>query len=412
MTDSELFRREALERLIRTDGESAISVTQPVGGSILAMGAAVFVLVGLGFCLWMDYRPRTAVSGSLVPSLGQIDISAPRDSLAQTIAVREGAHVAKGDELVRLVDPTAQQSGTRSADFKRNNFIQQQDALNSIAQVSLLGIEKETESRQAEVAAKTRQLGLMKQEVKQRQEQVAIEEQVLKQFLELSNKNYVSKVQVSQQRVSVLSQRSSLTSLEQQIAVAQGDLVQLNSSLAQLAVDKQRALYQQGKDLGELQLSGAEALDQADFSLQAPVSGIVTSRLIDPGQAVKSGQPLLSIVPDGSKMQARLLVPSSSVRNASVGSDVALRISSSPYQVFGLGKGTIISISKSALPAGAGKSSGEQDSEAYYAAWVEISSQEKKDMLSSGTSVQADILGAPRPVYSFIFEPLRRWSSD
>lgn len=412
MTDSELFRREALERLVRTDGESSISVAQPVGGSIVALGAAAFVLFGLGFCLWMDYRPRTSVSGSLVPSLGQIDISAPRDSLAQTIVVREGAHVSKGAELVRLVDPTAQQSGTRSADFKRNNFVQQQDALNSIARVSLIGIEKEIESRNAEVAAKARQLRLMKEEVKHRQEQVAIEGQVLQQFLELSDENYVSKVQVSQQRVSVLSQRSSLTALEQQIAVAQGDLVQLKSALAQLAVDKERALYQQGKDLGELQLSGADALDQADFSLQAPVAGIVTSRLIEPGQAVKSGQALLSIVPDGSKMQARLLVPSSAVRNALVGSDVALRISSSPYQVFGLGRGKIISISKSALPADAGGNDGEERGESYYAAWVEISSQEQRDLLSSGTSVQADILGSPRPLYSFIFEPLRRWAVE
>lgn len=82
------------------------------------------------------------------------------------------------------------------------------------------------------------------------------------------------------------------------------------------------------------------------MSLTAPVAGLVASRLVEVGQAVQPGQPMLSLLPEGSQLRAQLLVPSAAIGFVKKGDQVLLRYKAHPYQKFGSHIGRVIRVSR------------------------------------------------------------------
>ena len=62
-----------------------------------------------------------------------------------------------------------------------------------------------------------------------------------------------------------------------------------------------------------LEQERVETRARGELVLTAPVDGVVSAQLARPGQAVQAGQPLLSLLPDDSPLQAELLVPSRAI---------------------------------------------------------------------------------------------------
>ena len=129
---------------------------------------------------------------------------------------------------------------------------------------------------------------------------------------------------------------------------------------------------------------------------------------IEPGQAVQVGQPLMSLLPDGSQLQAQLLVPSAAVGFIEPGDRVLLRYQAYPYQKFGHHGGKVIRVSRSAITP---TSENGQGTEPYYRVLVALDRQSitaygKSEPLRPGMRLDADILGERRKLYEWVLEPL------
>jgi membrane fusion protein len=130
------------------------------------------------------------------------------------------------------------------------------------------------------------------------------------------------------------------------------------------------------------------------------------------GQTIDLNKPLATIAPSGSKLQANLFAKSRSVGFIKPGAKVLLRYQAFPYQKFGHHKGTVSSISRTAL------SSSEfstfihsTDGEPLYRIVVDLDSQYisaygEKYSLHAGMMVDADILLEKRNLYEWILEPI------
>lgn len=145
-----------------------------------------------------------------------------------------------------------------------------------------------------------------------------------------------------------------------------------------------------------------------ELLLRAPVTGLVANRLVEAGQAVQPGQPILSLLPQGSELRAQLLVPSSAVGFVKSGDRVLLRYQAYPYQKFGAHEGTVIRISRSAL-AGSQKDGDAQQS--LYRVLVSLDQQGvlaygTMEPLRPGMQLEADIMGERRKLYEWLLEPL------
>jgi membrane fusion protein len=203
-----------------------------------------------------------------------------------------------------------------------------------------------------------------------------------------------------------------------------GDLNDAEYKLATLDADTKNqvdALKAKISDIDE-KLAAAEA--HGSIVIRAPGAGVITDIVAKPGQVVKAGAPMLTIVPGGAdrhaEMQVVLLAPSSAIGFVHTGQRVLLRYSAFPYQKFGEQPGTVISVARAALDAeqakalaGAGPAL-EKDT-AYYRVivapdrqFVDVGGERRS--LPANMRVDAFALLDRRPLYQWILEPLHAFS--
>jgi len=124
---------------------------------------------------------------------------------------------------------------------------------------------------------------------------------------------------------------------------------------------------------------------------------------------------MLTIVPQGSPMQAQLLAASSAIGFIHSGHRVLLRYSGFPYQKFGQYWGTVVDVSHAALPKQELNSllenTSQQETGTYYRVTVQPDSQfvnvyGKYEPVPASMTVEAFVLLDQRPLYEWILEPL------
>jgi membrane fusion protein len=142
----------------------------------------------------------------------------------------------------------------------------------------------------------------------------------------------------------------------------------------------------------------------------APQDGLITALQIDVGKQAQIDHPLMSLIPDGTRLQADLYIPSRSVGFVRVGNVAQLQYQAFPYQKFGIQPGAVVKISRTAvsaqeLPFPAAST------EFYYVVTVKpekefVLAYGKQEPLQTGMQVDADIWLDRRTLLEWIFEPL------
>jgi membrane fusion protein len=153
-----------------------------------------------------------------------------------------------------------------------------------------------------------------------------------------------------------------------------------------------------------------EYASNSDVVIAAPADGLVSAVLMTPGQQTRPDAPLLSIIPAGAALQAKLLVPSHAIGFIEPRQSVALRYDAFPYQRFGHYQGVVESIAKSLLLPG------DTDlplalKEPAYLVTVALDDQAVRAYgnafaLRPGMALDADVTLDRRSIIEWIFDPL------
>lgn len=407
-----LFRPEVLEAK-RRSWLGGISLAQPLslwlltGFAILAATAIVLFLV------FGEYTRRSRVVGQLVPDLGLATVIAPVAGVVTQPMPREGEQVERGRSLVVISTPRAT---TVSGDMTAALLAGLQEQQAGIRQ----GFSSQSDLLEVQTAGYARQLKAARHELTQidsaiatQQQQVDIAEETLARFRKLAAQKYVSQLQLTQQKQASLQQVADLQALQRQATAARRNISQVQQALGELPTRHSAQAAMQMRELALLDRERLQIQAGGEVLVKAPVAGLVASRLIERGQTVQAGQPLLSLLPTGSKLQAQLLVPSRAVGFIEPGDSVVLRYQAFPHQKFGHHRGTVIRISRNALsPQGLGALIGNaQAGEPFYRVLVGLSEQSitaygEAEPLRPGMLVEADILGEERKLYEWVLEPL------
>ncbi|WP_369933151.1 HlyD family efflux transporter periplasmic adaptor subunit [Xanthomonas tesorieronis] len=385
------------------------------------------LLIGASILAWLfagHYTQRVHVTGLLVPRAGLISLTANSVGVVERVAAAEGDRVVAGQILVSLSgEHTSKALGNTAAGVSA----QLQRQAGSLRQD--IGDALTLRDRQAE-DNRTQQT-LLKDQLAQIDAQIAIEKKQMALVQDLVNKwsglvagGYIPALQVEQEKSALLADESQLRSLQQQRAGTRQQLSALDDQLTQLPLAVSAKLNELRRQLAQVEQALAQNEATRASELRAPASGIVSSLLVKPGASVSLGQPLLAIVPDGSRLQAQLLVPSQAVGFVHPGVDVTLHYQAFPYQKFGLQHGVVRSVSRSALMPGevtlllGGGAPPSTDS--LYLAHVDLANQNvqaygQQQPLRPGMALEADMLLDRRRIVEWIFEPLygmgHRWSS-
>ena len=407
-----LFRREVLEAK-RGSWLGSISLAQPLPlWAMTAFAAGAALAIGL-FLTLGSYTRRSTVVGQLVPTRGLATVLAPATGVVTELDSAEGRRVRAGQSLavVSLPRATVNEGDTAAAMAQRLARRQQglQDAYRAQGQL----LDAQAGGLMAQLDAARRELAQLEQEIATRQGQVRIADETLQRLRQLQADKYVSALQVKQQEAVWLQAVSDVQAMQRQAMTARRSLAQLQQARQELPGQRLASDADFQRDLAALEQEQVETEARGALAVSAPVTGVIATQLVKPGQAVQAGQPLLSLLPGNGMLEAELLVPSRAIGFIEPGDKVLLRYQAYPYQKFGHQQGTVTRISRSALSSGElGTLIGNaQQGEPFYRITVALARQTvtaygKAELLKPGMLLEADVLGEKRRLIEWVFEPL------
>jgi membrane fusion protein len=411
VVEKSLFRREVLDA---KQGESmgTILIAAPLSRWLLSGFAVALAIALLTFLFFGHYTRRESVAGQLVPSAGLLNVLAPSAGTVKELNVSDGQSVKEGDVLLELSseqdsaklgnahaaisEQLEAQRGRLTEDLKNQASLAQQQAESLRAKLVLL------RSQQAQIDG----------QIELQLKQVSSNEELLERIKPLGAKGYVSVFQIKQQESALLDAQTQHRVLVRQQLDTRQQIEAAQQQLTQLPLDESSKRNDTERQIANVAQSLAQNEMQRAVVLRAPRDGMVATVLLKQGQMASAGQPLLSILPVGSELQAQLLVPSRAVGFIEPGNTVVLRYQAFPYQKFGQQFGRVTDISRSALsPADVNALVGQQVKEPLYKVMVTLESQQvmaygRPEPVKPGMALDADIMMDRRSLIEWVFEPL------
>lgn len=403
MSDS-LFRKNVLVAKKHSFlGE--ISIAQPMPLLLLAGAGALCAFAIIAFLVIGEYTRRTTVNGNLVPNLGLATLTAPTHGVVTTIFAQEGDPISKGQSLVSIQSPRFSQAGEDLASQVLTEIDNRKAALEEMGIAKLQQTDAQISGLKQQLTIAEKERVQLQSEIQTKREQMELGQESLRRYESLASSKYISQIQLEQQKSSVLANKADLQAFERQSNERLRAISQMRQSINELQAQRRTLLASQDNDMATLNQEQRIQQGAAGYAVQAPMDGIITSRLIEPGQMVQAGQPLLSVLPKAAKLEAHLLVPSTAMGFIAPGDAVLIRYQAYPYQKFGHYRGTIKALTRNVV------SSDNQTGQTYYRAIVTLDKQSvlaygKQEPLRPGLAVEADILGDSRKLYEWLFEPL------
>ncbi|WP_165392205.1 HlyD family secretion protein [Pseudomonas tructae] len=410
-----LFRSEAVHA--RRDKElGSVLLVSPVPLRWAALGAVLFSVLLIVFLTCATYTRRATVAGVLVPQGGLIKVFAPQPGVVQGLAAVEGQTVEAGATLMTLgSDLYAEAGGAHvaiSGLIKRRNasLAEEITTTQALHLQELEGKRRRLAVLQSEQGKVVSQMGISRQ-------RLGLAQGIAARYAELQRQDYVSRDQLQEKQDAVLEVRLRSEELSRSLLSLRNDIATLRAELAELPFNQGKQLAELERRLSQSQGSLLESEVKRQVLITAPASGEVTAIGVVNGTRADGNRPLLSLVPKDAQLYAELYVPSRSAGFVRAGDAVRLRYQAYPYQHFGLARGTVASVSRSALPADeimsvGGVSEQQREQGPLYRVRVTLEHQSMlgrglNERLRSGMQLDADILQENMPLYEWLLEPLR-----
>ena len=411
MTDA-LFRQEVMEaRQQRWLGD--ITLGQPVSAWLLGTLAFLAASAVVAFAICGDYTRRTRVTGQLVPGLGLASLTAPTSGTLVDVRVEEGQLVLAGDVLAVVAVPRATLAGGDTVTALQEALRRERAGIEGTYTAQRERLQAQWQGLSAQVAGTDAEARQARTELQTRRRQLAIAEQLLARLRGLHERKFAAEVDVQRQQAAVLDQLGLVQGIERQLLALNRLRAQLDQTRREIPAQLAALDASEQRDRAGVSQQSVELSSRAQAVIEAPVTGVVTTLLGQLGQSVQSGQPLMTLMPAASTLEAHLLVPSRAVGFVEPGDGVLLRYQAFPYQKFGHYGGRVVRISRSALTIGElGTLLGEATGgEPYYRIVVALDKATVRafgaeERLRPGMLLEADILGEKRKLWEWAIEPL------
>lgn len=407
-----LFRDEAVQAQ-RPQALGTVRLATPVSQQIWGICAAV-ATIAIAAWLWFGhYTQREHVAGSLVPQAGLLTVTARAAGDIAAIKVNPGQRVHAGQALIVV---SGDQSSTALGDTDAvvaASLRQQQAQVNA----TLAALPEQTSDQASDlrrrVAMLNAQVGQVGAQLALLRQEATAATELVRKAEPLKKRGIISTIEWDSYQANALNDQSALKQLASQRLTIEQQRSQLDAQLQQLPLNAAATAHQLRGQLAQLAASTAQNDVARESVLRASRAGTVASLLVEPGQAVEPGQSLVSILPKGSPLEARLLVPSSAIGFVRAGTPVLLHYQAFPYQKFGVQHGIVTEVSRTALTqAEVTNLLGQQvPAVPLYRVDVKLADQSinaygKRRALLPGMALDADLLLDRRRMIQWIFEPL------
>jgi membrane fusion protein len=414
--DPPLFRDEALAGQ-RDQWLGAVMLNPRLSHRVFAGFAVLVVILIVALLFGAGYSRKVKVAGWLVPAAGTIRVFAPHAGLVTNLRVTEGTTLQKGDPILSLsneVDSSAM--GPTQGEIVRHlreryaSLVEEESRQQELVSRQTAELTGQLAAKRAQEAALSREYGL-----KSARLDLAVAN-VSRQHV-LRDRQLATEERVQQAEQDQLDQAVALQSLSSARATAEQERIQLEAELNALPLNASSRRAESARTIASLAQELAEAEARREIVVAAPVTGTVTAIQVSQGGMATDAMPLLTIVADGSPLQAELFAPSKAIGLLQPGQTVRMRYSAFPYQKFGFYDGRIATISRTSLsPAElpqreTGLTSLYDATGPIYPIAVTLANQQvisggQAVPLQAGMQLEADVLIERRSLFEWILTPL------
>ena len=386
-----------------------VLLTRPTSFAVISLLFFVLALSTLAFLVWGEYTKKARVAGYLVPEHGLIKIFVAQSSQVTKLLVQEGQVVKRGDTLLVVSTERSNAQGKTQEALAKQLLLRRVSLEEETAKVSQL-YNEQIHSATARLARLNEESAELQRAFDAQRQRVALSEQVVERNRQLFTQQYVSEAALQDKRADLLDQQNRLRELLRTQSTQQREAMALQSELNNLPLKARSEQAALARGVAEIAGAAIENEARREEYILAPQDGMVTALQTNIGKQATAFQPLMSLIPAGTRLQADLYVPSRSIGFVRVGNVARVQYQAFPYQKFGSHTGKVTKISRTAVPS--------QElpfpaasTDFYYVVTVvpefdHVVAYGKKEPLQTGMHVDADIWLDRRTLLEWILEPL------
>jgi membrane fusion protein len=410
-----LFRQQAIEHVtVRQYG--TVILTRPVSHLVLTFVFVTLAVLLIIFFVTFETTRKVPIQGMLVPTAGVTRVLSNQAGVIKEVRAKDGQFVREG-EILFIVSSERSTSEQRSTEALVSELMTQR---RKSFDTELL--QAKTQSRNRRKALHQRSLDLQI-EIKRldsqtliQQQRIVLSEQNVARFEQLKATNYISAAQFQERQAELLDQRQRLLEIERIRSTMQRDLASTEAEEQDSALQALRDENALRRNASILEQDLTENEARREIPVRARQSGTVTAISANLGQTVGAATALASILPEGSKLEGEMYVPSRAIGFIKPGMKAVLRYQAFPYQKFGQHPARVrevvsTSVRPEELPFSAATMPGAAQSEPVYRIRLELDQQAVRAYgvatpLRSGMLVDASVMLERRKLYEWVLEPL------
>jgi membrane fusion protein len=330
----------------------------------------------------------------------------------ELVHVSEKDIVDTGQKLATISVVTSAPDGTSFSDKAYASLLKQEVELNTQITLETNQLEAETARLLAEKETLSLRVDSLEVQLELQQQLGASIKNNFKDVQKLLGKGYISKEESKRRQQDWLKQKTQQKLGEQQLDEAELKQKQLEIRLLQLPNESKQRVARLRAQLAELEGRKTELAVRSAYTITSTVKGKVLSISLNSiGRSVQAGQPLLTIMPADSVLEAELFVPSRAIGFVDIGQEVRLLYDAFPYQYFGSYRATITDVTETIMAPGEILTPFKLSEPVYrVTADIERKTIEAKDRvlaLQSGMTLRANIILERRSFLDWMLAPLR-----
>jgi HlyD family secretion protein len=306
-----IFRKVALERLSSPEQlDQLLQVTRPTGWLSLAAFAAI-IFAAFGWAFYGSIPTEAAGEGILIRRGGVAAVVAAGSGQVESVAVAPGQLIAKGQVVARLRQELLLRQ-IRDARVKQADLARTYGELRRSAEEQKRLRQRDLEQERSKLAAS---IATLEKDLELGRERIAAQEKLLKEGLITQQTLLATKQDLNAKRDQLASQHLEVDGLDLK-------RLEADQQLDQQLTSRQGEI----RDL-DLQLRELDAKLKEDVAVVSPFTGRVLELMVDRGDVVSPGSPIVSVELTSQELMAVLFVPASEGKRVQPG--MAVRISPS-----------------------------------------------------------------------------------
>ncbi|MBT3723961.1 MAG: HlyD family efflux transporter periplasmic adaptor subunit [Gammaproteobacteria bacterium] len=408
---TELFRQQVIDKQ-KASQFGSVMIINPLSFKVLSLISTLIILTLLSFVVWGEYTRKQSVTGLLTPDSGLITLYATKSGIVSKCNVKQEQLVTNKTNLLII----STQNNSSTSENLQSQLLQKIGLERMFLELRHKKTVDLLEQQKESIRNKIEMLG---RQLKKSSKQLVLENKILasinnemKRTELLAQKNLISKSSFDLNQQVVLQQKAKIIDLNNSIELLENQLLQLPADISILELQYEQQKFDYNRELNNLEKNEISLLAEQYYAVRTEVNSIVTHVLVKEGQFVNAGQPLLTLRPENSDLNAELFIPSHSIGLIEVGQSVMLRYDAFPYERYGTFKGELQNVSQSVIAPGQ-TGNVQMASSPVYQATVKLDQQYvsaygRQIKLTPEMTLSADIQLDTVPLYRLVLEPIYR----